>query len=207
MMLMAMSRQGHVSFERAEFKNCMLITAFLAVLFDLDDEDGDQPSVAAEDDAGQPATPHTKAKARAKSKKSKEPPPIGRKAPVPALLTVNLGPSPGAPKPKPQPKSPQESPKSRQVRPGEDKLLELVAANYPSHRAAWRPNGKAWDFFDARRKFADSPDTASVASEESNGACESDISCNLWYLRLTYLYAQGQSGTTLPNSQRRSRSG
>lgn len=149
-----------------------------AALFDLDDEDeGNQPSAAVEEEiigTPEPATPRAKAKAKAKSKTSTEPPQIGRKAAIPALLTVNLGPSPGAPKLKSSHKvqSPAtaESPKARQVRPGEDKLLELVAANYPSHRAAWRPNGKAWDFFDARRKFADSPDTASLTSEESNGA-------------------------------------
>ncbi|KAG8681921.1 hypothetical protein FRC09_017145 [Ceratobasidium sp. 395] len=142
------------------------------VLFDLDEEDeGNQPSTVVKDEAGtseQPVTPRAKAKARAKSKSQKQPPPIGRKAPVPALLTVDLSSTPAPSKPKAQPKSPQQAAKARQVRPGEDKLLELLAANLPSHRDAWKPNGKAWDFFDARRKFGDSPDTASLTSEESN---------------------------------------
>ncbi|KAG9121806.1 hypothetical protein FRC07_002078 [Ceratobasidium sp. 392] len=141
------------------------------VLFDLDEEDeGDQPSAVAKDEAGtseQPVTPRTKAKARAKSKTAKQPPPIGRKAPVPALLTVDLSSTPAPSRPKAQPKSPQQTTAARQVRPGEDKLLELLAANLPSHRDAWKPNGKAWDFFDARRKFGDSPDTASLTSDES----------------------------------------
>ncbi|KAG9101980.1 hypothetical protein FRC06_002428 [Ceratobasidium sp. 370] len=143
------------------------------VLFDLDEDEGNQPSTVVEDEAGtsgQPVTPRAKAKARAKSKTAKQPPPIGRKAPVPALLTVDLSSTPAPSKAKVPPKSPQQTTKVRQVRPGEEKLLELLAANLPSHRDAWKPNGKAWEFFDARRKFGNSPDTVSLTSEESNGA-------------------------------------
>ncbi|CAE6485299.1 unnamed protein product [Rhizoctonia solani] len=147
------------------------------VLFDLDDdEEPDQPSVevdhAANTTPGEPTTPRAVAQLKAKSKANKEPPKIGNKNAVPALLTVNLGPSPAKPKPslKSPPVAELENPSTRIARPGEDKLLELVAANYPSHRAAWRPNGKAWDLFDARRKFADSPDSASMtSSEDLNG--------------------------------------
>ncbi|KAG9090792.1 hypothetical protein FS749_000281 [Ceratobasidium sp. UAMH 11750] len=142
------------------------------VLFDLDEDEGKQSNATVEDEASaseQPVTPRAKAKARAKSKTAKQPP-IGRKAPVPALLTVDLSSTPTPSKAKAPPKSPQQATKVRQVRPGEDKLLELLAANLPSHRDAWKPNGKAWEFFDARRKFGDSPDTASTASEEPNGA-------------------------------------
>ncbi|KAG8697933.1 hypothetical protein FRC08_006231 [Ceratobasidium sp. 394] len=141
------------------------------VLFDLDEDEGNQSNATVEDEASaseQPVTPRAKAKARAKSKTAKQPP-IGRKAPVPALLTVDLSSTPTPSKAKAPPKSPQQATKVRQVRPGEDKLLELLAANLPSHRDAWKPNGKAWEFFDARRKFGDSPDTASTASEEPNG--------------------------------------
>ncbi|QRV87497.1 hypothetical protein RhiJN_15515 [Ceratobasidium sp. AG-Ba] len=124
------------------------------VLFELDDEDdGDQTSTAV---GGESTT--------------KQAPPIGRKAPVPALLTVDLSSTPTPSKSKPPPKSPQQAAKARQVRPGEDKLRELLAADLPSHRDAWKPNGKAWEFFDARRKFGDSPDTVSLTSEESNGS-------------------------------------
>jgi hypothetical protein len=154
-------------------------TDFTAVLFDLDDDEEPDQSVTGADDKAnvpeEPTTPRAIAHLKAKSKASKDPPKIGHKAAVPALLTVNLGPSPGALKPKSSLKSSSpatmaESPKTRTVRPGEDKLLELVAANYPSHRAAWMPNGKAWEFFDARRKFANSPDSASMtSSEDSNG--------------------------------------
>ncbi|CAE6443467.1 unnamed protein product [Rhizoctonia solani] len=149
------------------------------VLFDLDDdEEPDQPSVEADHSTNnapeEPTTPRTVAQLKAKSKANKGSPKIGNKSAVPALLTVNLGPSPGPARPKPSPKSPSaaksESPRTRTARPGEEKLLELVAANYPSHRAAWRENGKAWELFDARRKFADSPDSASMtSSEDSNG--------------------------------------
>ncbi|KAG8714600.1 hypothetical protein FRC11_007852 [Ceratobasidium sp. 423] len=146
-------------------------------LFDLDDdEEPDQPSAevdhAANTTPGEPTTPRAVAQLKAKSKANKEPPKIGNKSAVPALLTVDLGPSPARPKPsvKSPPAAESEDPSTRTVRPGEDKLLELVAANYPSHRAAWRPNGKAWELFDARRKFADSPDSASMtSSEDSNG--------------------------------------
>ncbi|KAG8745760.1 hypothetical protein FRC10_007021 [Ceratobasidium sp. 414] len=157
----------------AEFKLIVFWTTFSAVLFNLDEDEGDQPSAIVEDGAStpeQPVTPRAKAKARAKSKTAKQPPPIGRKAPVPALLTVDLSSTPAPSKPKAPPKSVQQTTKVRQVRPGEDKLLELLAANLPSHRDAWKPGGKAWGFFDARRKFADSPDTASLTSEEPNGA-------------------------------------
>ncbi|CAE6494349.1 unnamed protein product [Rhizoctonia solani] len=146
------------------------------VLFDLDDDEPDQPSAEADHAVnttpGELTTPRAVAQLKAKSKANKETSKIGNKAVIPALLTVNLGPS--AAKPKPLLKSPSatksESPNTRTVRPGEDKLLELVAANYPSHRAAWRPNGKAWELLDARRKFADSPDSVSMtSSEDSNG--------------------------------------
>ncbi|CAE7187371.1 unnamed protein product [Rhizoctonia solani] len=146
------------------------------VLFDLDDdEEPDQPSAEVNPSANtaseEPTTPRAIAQLKARSKANKESSKIGNKAAIPALLTVNLGPSPA--KPKPSLKSPpatKSDPNTRTVRPGEDKLLELVAANYPSHRAAWRPNGKAWELLDARRKFADSPDSASMtSSEDSNG--------------------------------------
>lgn len=144
------------------------------VLFDLDDEDGDdQPDAPADDETSaseQPTTLRAKAKAKAKSKAAKQAPPIGRKAPVPALLTVDLSSTPTPSRTKSTPKSPQQTTKARQVRPGEDKLRELLAADLPSHRNAWKPNGKAWDFFDARRKFGDSPDTVPLTSEESNGS-------------------------------------
>ncbi|KAJ1308482.1 hypothetical protein OPQ81_004186 [Rhizoctonia solani] len=147
------------------------------VLFDLDDdEEPDQPSAEVDQSANttleQQTTPRAVAQLKAKSKATKELPKIGNKTAVPALLTVNLGPSPAKPKPsvKSPPATNSESSKARTVRAGEDKLLELVAANYPSHRAAWRPNGKAWELFDARQKFADSPDSASMtSSEDSNG--------------------------------------
>ncbi|CUA70332.1 hypothetical protein RSOLAG22IIIB_00689 [Rhizoctonia solani] len=145
------------------------------VLFDLDDDEPDQPSTevdhAANTTPGEPTTPRAVAQLKAKSRSNKETPKIGNKSAVPALLTVDLGPSPAKPKPSPKsaPVTRSESPSTRTVRPGEDKLLELVAANYPSHRAAWRPNGKAWELFDARRKFADSPDSASMTSSEDGG--------------------------------------
>ncbi|CCO30621.1 hypothetical protein BN14_04651 [Rhizoctonia solani AG-1 IB] len=145
-------------------------------LFDLDDdeEELDQPTAEADQTADatseEPTTPRAVAQLKAKAKANKESAKIGNKSAVPALLTVNLGPSPA--KTKTSLKSPPavklESPKTRTARPGEDKLLELVAANYPSHRAAWRPNGKAWELFDARRKFADSPDSASMTSSEDS---------------------------------------
>ncbi|CAE6443078.1 unnamed protein product [Rhizoctonia solani] len=145
-------------------------------VFDLDDEELDEPSVEVDHSAnttpGEPTTPRAVAQLRAKSKANKESSKIGNKSAVPALLTVNLGPSPAKAKPslKSSSVTRSESPNMRTARPGEDKLLELVAANYPSHRAAWRTNGKAWELFDARRKFADSPDSASMtSSEDSNG--------------------------------------
>ncbi|CAE6405222.1 unnamed protein product [Rhizoctonia solani] len=146
------------------------------VLFDLDDDDElDQPSTEADQTADitpeEPTTPRAVAQLKAKARANKESPKIGNKSAVPALLTVNLGPSPAKPKVllKSPPVAKPEGPKTRTARPGEDKLLELVAANYPSHRAAWRPNGKAWELFDARRKFADSPDSVSITSSEDSG--------------------------------------
>ncbi|KAF8759841.1 hypothetical protein RHS01_02020 [Rhizoctonia solani] len=126
----------------------------VAALFDLDDDDEEfnQPSTETDQTADttpdEPTTPRAVAQLKAKAKANKDLPKIGNKSAVPALLTVNLGPSPAKPKAslKSPPAAKLESPKTRTARPGEDKLLELVAANYPSHRAAWRPNGKAWSY-------------------------------------------------------------
>ncbi|GAB1524987.1 hypothetical protein RhiTH_008143 [Rhizoctonia solani] len=149
-------------------------------LFDLDDDDEEfnQPNTETDQTADttpdEPTTPRAVAQLKAKAKANKDLPKIGNKSAVPALLTVNLGPSPAKPKAslKSPPAAKLESPKTRTARPGEDKLLELVAANYPSHRAAWRPNGKAWELFDARRKLADSPDSASMTSSEDSGGAK-----------------------------------
>lgn len=92
---------------------------------------------------------------------------VSNSIPIPPLLQTRLGTSlPSAPRfPPPAPISTSVA-VPRSLKPGESELMTLVAADYPSHRGAWR-DGKAWELFDVQKHKRTSKLKSDIVDEET----------------------------------------